>query len=407
VDDTTGLLTITWSVDATDDSGGTYTLVASGPKGSICTFTSGAVGTGGLLVCTATTATGTLTAKAKWQVKTAAGYDILVVGEQFEHDSSYGWTGPINNVLRNMVASASTFADSAFRVYGSSDATKLVALEVDGLTTGTTRTVTIPDKNGTLAMTSDILGPTFADNVFRITGSADATKLAAFEVDGFTTGTTRTFTLPNATATISCLSVTERFTDYEILPDIDIITAQHGNMVFRTSGGGPDGKSFTGMPRVYIPKAVLKVRWFQVPYSYIEHTDSIILRYLGHINQAEFQLGNRLWPKGSLMYRGVSVKRYTPPIPNTTILAGLSVYSPEKICDLEFYFEYTRRVNAHPLSPNPSNKNRIQEGHNCMPHYGDRKFYYVTTQAALSANQYPTYPSVPFQLLWTDPANAS
>jgi hypothetical protein len=198
-----------------------------------------------------------------------------------------------------------------------------------------------------------------------------------------------------------------RFTDYEILPDIDIITAQHGNMVFRTSGGGPDGKSFTGMPRVYIPKAVLKVRWFQVPYSYIEHTDSIILRYLGHINQAEFQLGNRLWPKGSLMYRGVSVKRYTPPIPNTTILAGLSVYSPEKICDLEFYFEYTRRVNAHPLSPNPSNKNRIQEGHNCMPHYGDRKFYYVTTQAALSANQYPTYPSVPFQLLWTDPANAS
>lgn len=247
VDDTTGLLTITWSVEATDDSGGTYTLVASGTKGSICTFTSGAVGTGGLLVCTATTATGTLTAKAKWQVKTAAGYDILVVGEQFEHDSSYGWTGPINNVLRNMVASASTFADSAFRVYGSSDATKLVALEVDGLTTGTTRTVTIPDKNGTLAMTSDILGPTFADNVFRITGSADATKLAAFEVDGFTTGTTRTFTLPNASTTMSGLSVSERFTGAKTFDDGNCILAGSvtGDVTLKaTASGGSVAATF-------------------------------------------------------------------------------------------------------------------------------------------------------------------
>lgn len=37
-----------------------------------------------------------------------------------------------------------------------------------------------------------------ADDVFAIKGSADATKLARFEVDGITTGTTRTFTLPNA-----------------------------------------------------------------------------------------------------------------------------------------------------------------------------------------------------------------
>lgn len=44
----------------------------------------------------------------------------------------------------------STFTDSEFRISGSSDATKLVAFEVDGLTTGTTRTVTIPDADSTL-----------------------------------------------------------------------------------------------------------------------------------------------------------------------------------------------------------------------------------------------------------------
>ncbi len=40
-------------------------------------------------------------------------------------------------------------------------------------------------------------GPTFADDVFRVTGSADATKLLAFEVDGLTTATTRTVTMPD------------------------------------------------------------------------------------------------------------------------------------------------------------------------------------------------------------------
>lgn len=41
-------------------------------------------------------------------------------------------------------------ADNVFRVVGSSDATKKVALEVDGLTTATTRTVTVPDRSVTL-----------------------------------------------------------------------------------------------------------------------------------------------------------------------------------------------------------------------------------------------------------------
>lgn len=48
------------------------------------------------------------------------------------------------------------YVDTSAIVVGSADATKKVRLEVDGLTTGTTRVVTVPDKDGTLAMTSDI-----------------------------------------------------------------------------------------------------------------------------------------------------------------------------------------------------------------------------------------------------------
>lgn len=52
----------------------------------------------------------------------------------------------------NLGVSATEPADNVFRIIGSADATKKVALEVNGLTTGTTRTVTVQDTNGTMAL---------------------------------------------------------------------------------------------------------------------------------------------------------------------------------------------------------------------------------------------------------------
>ncbi len=54
-------------------------------------------------------------------------------------------------------------------------------------------------------------GAAFTDSVFAIAGSGDATKKAVFEVDGFTASTTRTFTLPNATGTLAILSLAQTF----------------------------------------------------------------------------------------------------------------------------------------------------------------------------------------------------
>jgi hypothetical protein len=45
---------------------------------------------------------------------------------------------------------ATTFSDSAFRVQDNGDATKQIALEASAITTGTTRTVTMPDSNVSL-----------------------------------------------------------------------------------------------------------------------------------------------------------------------------------------------------------------------------------------------------------------
>lgn len=70
---------------------------------------------------------------------------------------------------------------------GSSDKTKKVRLEVDGLTTATTRVLTAPDADITLG--------SFAD-------SSDPTKKVAFGLSGITTGNTRTITMPDANVTL-------------------------------------------------------------------------------------------------------------------------------------------------------------------------------------------------------------
>ncbi len=132
------------------------------------------------------------------------------------------------------------FGDDVFRVQGSADATKELAFEVDALTTATTRTVTMPDKNLTLddiadtrtpaahtiashsdtsatgaeldtltdGSNADALhthaggGPGFIDDVFRINDDGDNTKQIAFQASGITTATTRTITVPNKDITL-------------------------------------------------------------------------------------------------------------------------------------------------------------------------------------------------------------
>lgn len=78
-------------------------------------------------------------------------------------------------------------ADTTEVVKGSSDATKKVRIEADGLTAGATRIITVPDNNTTLPVASyalTILGPTAA----------------------------RSFTLPDANATLARTDAAQTFT---------------------------------------------------------------------------------------------------------------------------------------------------------------------------------------------------
>ena len=119
-----------------------------------------------------------------------------------------------------------------FRIYDSIDPTKEIAFSASGISSGTVRTLTAPNKNITIADNADIPTPSTAtpsalgtaaagtstdfargdhvhsaepsDSAFRVVGSSDATKKVAFEVDTLVdTATTRTLTVPNASGTLA------------------------------------------------------------------------------------------------------------------------------------------------------------------------------------------------------------
>lgn len=110
-----------------------------------------------------------------------------------------------------------TVTDGALSITGSSDATKILKFEVDGFTTGTTRTITVPDISDTLVtltatqtltnktLTSPIITtPTITvnDDSLSIRDNGDTSKVVQFQVSGLTTATTRTKTFQDVSGTI-------------------------------------------------------------------------------------------------------------------------------------------------------------------------------------------------------------
>ena len=93
---------------------------------------------------------------------------------------------------------------SGLAIRDAGDATRIARFDSGTISTGTTRTFTFPDENGTLLTSaSTIPGGNFIDNTFRISDNGDNSKKLAFECSGITASTTRTMTIPDSSGTIS------------------------------------------------------------------------------------------------------------------------------------------------------------------------------------------------------------
>lgn len=112
-----------------------------------------------------------------------------------------------------------SLSDSTTYLIDNSDATKVAQFECSGITTATTRTFTFPDANGTfalLAATQTLTNKSLSDSTTYVIDNSDGTKIAQFECSGITTGTTRTFTFPDATGTFALIAATQTLTNKTI-----------------------------------------------------------------------------------------------------------------------------------------------------------------------------------------------
>lgn len=113
---------------------------------------------------------------------------------------------------------AATFTDNTFIIQDNIDNTKRAKFFVDNIATGTTITFAFPgvsadDTLVTNQSTSILLNKTFRDAFTTFTDQTDTTKAFQFEASGITTGQTRTYTVPDANTTLVGTGVTQTLTN--------------------------------------------------------------------------------------------------------------------------------------------------------------------------------------------------
>ena len=84
----------------------------------------------------------------------------------------------------NTFTGTQTFKDNKFEITDDGDATKKLNLQLSGITTATTRTLTVPDKSGTIAVTTDLTqgSPLNAAANTVVSGSYAATSSATITI---------------------------------------------------------------------------------------------------------------------------------------------------------------------------------------------------------------------------------
>lgn len=128
-----------------------------------------------------------------------------------------------------------TIKDASLTIQDDVDVTKQAKLQASSITTGTTRTLTLPDATDTLAVlaAAQTLSNKTLDNTTILTvkdanltiqDDVDVTKQVKIQTSALSTGVTRTLTVPDASLTIVGTDTTQTLTNKTIDADLNPIT---------------------------------------------------------------------------------------------------------------------------------------------------------------------------------------
>jgi hypothetical protein len=108
---------------------------------------------------------------------------------------------PVDRLIINSTGDLTLQGNRELRLNNAGNTAHIALIAAAGSTTN--RTITFPDATGTVLLTTSTLPATFLDSNFRVQDDGDNTKQLAFECSGITTGTTRTMTVPDNSGTIA------------------------------------------------------------------------------------------------------------------------------------------------------------------------------------------------------------
>lgn len=173
-------------------------------------------------------------------------------------------------------SSGASFQDSTFSLFDEGDATKLLKFQLSGITTGNTRTLTVPDASTTLVGT---------DTTQTLTNKTLSGNTATNLISGsgtLTLNTSGTVTLPNATDTLVGKDTTDTLTNKTLTtPKIGVIKDTSANNIIDVDNQllkYPAGNKTVDWKNQYLwdnTSATAVVGWYQ--YGLVNGTGSPIL----------------------------------------------------------------------------------------------------------------------------------